>query len=340
MNPTRLTFDRARSEVSMADSRYQEHRLPWDQLFAVPGAIRAGERTFQLEDSGLARVCGQVGAPATYLPSLPEDLQATLLNHHFREDEASRKIACIIACGDRLVGLGRGDLGRIAGEEVVEAVMEGSGRQESELEVVNLHLDDSAFELDVVSPFSSSEITPGDVIQAGVRIRYSPTNEFATTVEAFALRLVCLNGMTQRECLGPRRTPRTRRLPSSHPDAGRLQRDQIRRLTDESWKRIERRLHGLHELTTQPADFDRLTSTWLQRVRLSVDRYVPHLRLAWEQEGAESTVYGVMNAFTRAANFEEIPDRGRAVLARLGGLLAFESQHLCPNCFAMVAESN
>jgi hypothetical protein len=340
MSGTTLSFDQARSVVHAADIQYQEHRVAWEHLQAEPRALRVGERTFQLDDEGLGRVCSQIGAPAQYLSSLPDDLWPALLNHHFRERADTRQVASAIACGGRIIGLGRGDLARMPAEEVLSAVQEGSGRRESDLEVVNLRLGHDLFLFDIVSPIGSSEITPGDVIQAGVEIRYSPTANFATTVSAYALRVVCQNGMIQRECLGARRTPRTRRPSADNPQSSRLQHDQIRRLTMDAWSRIEQRLRGLQELTTQPADFDRVTATWLQRARLSPDRYRAALQRAWDAEGNDRTVYGVMNAFTRAANDAEIPERVRVAFARLGGLLAFQSRHLCPRCFALVAESN
>jgi hypothetical protein len=340
MTHTKLTFEQALTEVRAEDAQFEEYREPWERLLVVPGAFQVGELTLQLEGDALDRVCSRVGAPASYIEKLPQDVQTYLLNHHLRAVKNPEQVVSVFANSGRVISLGRGDLHRFPSEEVLQAARAGSGRREADLDVTNLQLDDGSMQIDLVSRVGSSEVTPGDIIEAGVRIKHSSLGDFATTVEAFALRLVCHNGMIHRDCLGTRQTPRTRRLPATHPGAPRLQFDQIRRLTDEAWQRIELRLQSFHELTRQPADFGRMTATWLQRARLSAGRYIPHLERAWEAEGGEATLYGVMNAFTRAANFEDVPARVRTILSRLGGLIAFQSRHLCPRCFALAAESS
>jgi hypothetical protein len=87
-------------------------------------------------------------------------------------------------------------------------------------------------------------------------------------------------------------------------------------------------------------DVDGLLTRWVERARLSGRHILPLLRRAWEEEGAEATTYGAVNAFTRAGTHaNELTLRQRRALLALGGLLAFRRVHLCPRCFSMVRDT-
>ena len=204
-----------------------------------------------------------------------------------------------------MIGIGRPDLVRLTGVDVIEAVLEGMGSRQDELDITRLGFGDDSVRFDLVTQRAEREVRPGDVVSAGVSVSHSLTGEFATKVEGHLYRLVCLNGAISRECVKPRQVHRTRRLSANHPRARHQQREQIRRLTEETFKRLNNRLDGLSRLTTERADLDHLASNWLRRSRLSPDRLMPLLREAHAEEGGEQTAYGIMNAFTRVATHQK-----------------------------------
>src|SRR5207247_2482968 len=124
-----------------------------------------------------------------------------------------------------------------------------------------------SFQLDLLGPNVSEEVLPGDVVQAGLRITHSFIGEHATWIEAFLLRLVCLNGMTHRECVS-RRASRTRRLPTCLSGARELQRAQVGRLAEEAWGALRKKLHTLRGLQAESIEVDQLLTRWLERARL------------------------------------------------------------------------
>jgi hypothetical protein len=343
-----MTMDirEASGQLRALDHEFEEYRVGLSALNIEvgsasrddgPPSLEADGRRFALSDKGFGRLCRFLKAPADYVRALPPGLQGELIRHHLDEMQAEPGAIGLITHGGELVGLARTDLARLSGQEVLEAAVEGVPRPEGELDVVDLSIRGESLRFDLIAQGDSHEVTPQDVLKAGVRVRHSLIGESATLVEGFVLRLVCQNGMTHRECLGPRRTPRTRRLPASQTGARTRQLDQIRRLSAEAFERLGERLGQLGQLTREPADFGRLTESWLRRARLSPDRLVPILREAWETEGSEATTYGVMNAFTRVASHGGgLPERTRDMLGRLGGLLAFRHEHLCPRCWSLI----
>jgi hypothetical protein len=99
-------------------------------------------------------------------------------------------------------------------------------------------------------------------VQAGLRIVHHRFGGEATSVEAFVLRLVCSNGMTRREC-GKDGIQRTRRLPAGAPNSYELQMDQIRRLTEQTWRGLQPQLDALRATSTRPANVHELLIRWL-----------------------------------------------------------------------------
>ena len=89
-------------------------------------------------------------------------------------NEANSRI--IYRDGD-FVRLGRSDLHTLGGDAVLQAVQDGFEDDAARMEVEDLHIEEEAFRLDVVSPSVASEVRPGDVIQAGVRVEHSFTGD-------------------------------------------------------------------------------------------------------------------------------------------------------------------
>jgi hypothetical protein len=204
------------------------------------------------------------------------------------------------------------------------------------MEVQDLHIEDEAFRLDIVSPSISSEVRPGDAVEAGVRVEYGYTGDSATTLSAYVVRLLCDNGMTYRECAEPRRTARTRRLDAGRPDAEQLQLEQIRKLVANIKRRLGEKLEGIRRLPQERADVQQLEQ-FLRRGRLHSRSLMDQLRQSWAEEGGEQTAFGLFNALTRLATHgTEVSSRQRTALARLAGIYANRSAHLCPRCFSVL----
>jgi hypothetical protein len=340
-----MNFADALTAIRWEDARLEEHRVAVNRLTIEPSALLAGERRFRLTTRGLERLCDRFGhrpkVPAGYLASLPDGLQTDLLRLHLKEGLEGGESISLFARESELVGIGRADLARLPGVEVMEAVAEGLGGKEDELEIIRYANGGEALWLDLVTYRAESEVKRGDIVRGGVHVEHSLTGDFATRVEGYLHRLACTNGAIHRECMGARRTPRTRRLPATNPRARQQQREQVRTLVADALAKVSGRLRGLERLTTERVDFEHLGENWLRRSRLSPQRLMPLLRRAYAEEGAEGTAYDALNAFTRVATHDhELSPSIREILARLGGMLALGHSRLCPRCWSLVAASN
>src|SRR5207247_2450977 len=133
----------------------------------------------------------------------------------------------------QLFTLSSADLISLTNLEVLTAVAEGLGQPVNSLYVARIE-NHPRLELELASTTTSMHVRVGDVIRGGLHITHNRFGGQATRIESYLLRLVCLNGMTRREC-GSRRGPRTRKLSFDHPNAKTLQLEQIRRLAAHEW---------------------------------------------------------------------------------------------------------
>src|SRR5262249_8839671 len=157
-------------------------------------------------------------------------------------------------------------------------------------------------------------------------------------IESFAFRLVCSNGLVQRQCLGRKGTarsrPRTRRLPGRYEHAHQQQREQIGRLASEAWQRLRRMSEGIRDLQQRKFELKDV-QRFLRQARMDSVRLLKLVEDAWKYEGAEATAFGFLNALTRVATHDpDLSDQQRRRLDLLAGVFAGQDVHLCPHCFS------
>lgn len=341
-NRSRMSFDLVATRIADHGRGLTSERFPMSRLRIEGGRIIAGERELRLEGEGFHRLCGYLGAPSDYLEKrLSPELRDDLLGFHLRSGSAARVglndgNSRILSRDGVFVALNRADLHTLGGDAVLLAVRDGFEHDAPTMEVQNLHIEDEAFQLDIVSPSVSSEVRRGDVIQAGVRVEHAYTGERATSVMAFVVRLVCANGMVRRECVGSRETARTRRLDAARQDAEPLQLEQVRRLVVKTRQGLAEQLDGIRRLAQERADEHQLEQ-FLRRARMHSSRVMDQVRQSWAVEGNERTGFGLFNALTRVATHgTELSGRQRSLLARLAGIYANRHVHLCPQCFSIL----
>jgi hypothetical protein len=305
----------------------------------------AGDREFHLGEEGFRRLCKRLQAPAEYLATFKPDLRARVLQDHLAEGRfaASRvtdKTSCVVSRDGDFLDLGRSDLFTLDGSAVVQALREGVGDDAAVLEVQNLHMDDETISLDVVSPRIAEEVRPGDILRAGVHVAHSHLDGYATEVMAYVHRLMCLNGLVQRQCLGKKRgsTPRTRRLPAFRTHVREMQMAQVRKLVADAWSGLREKLAAIRRLRDKAVEVQPVLERFLRQAHLFSRGLVGRLLQAWEEEGGEPSAFGALNALTRVATHSaELPLWQRRRLSRLAGVYANQDVHLCPHCFSVLA---
>lgn len=339
-NRPRMGFDEAVRRILDHGKGLGSERVPMSQVRVVGDRIFTKDREFLLESEGLKRLCRHFSAPADYLEKLPARLRDPLLSHHLSamgkgEGRLNDRSSRVIYREGTFIDVARSDLHTLGSGEVLNAVRDGFGSDSDSFEVQGLEIDQEAFCLDIVSPRVATEVRRGDVIQAGVRLEHSYTGERATSVTAFVARLQCSNGMVHRQCLGSRQTTRTRRLNADREDAGMLQIEQIKRMTQEVREKLGPTLDSIRKLADQKAEVKEMDQ-FLRQARMHSSDMATRLRDAWVIEGSEQTAFGLFNAMTRLATHDTgLSARQRGMLARLAGIYANRSTHICPHCFSV-----
>jgi hypothetical protein len=240
--------------------------------------------------------------------------------------------------GDELVTIVPGNLLRLPNAAVLRAVWEGMEAGRDGLTVARIEQTEQGMDVELVSSHKTVDVRVGDIVRGGIHMVHAWQSEEPTRIESFVYRLVCRNGMTRRECGARDGIARTRKLPVDFPNARELQLGQIRRLTAQHWNGLGQQLEALRATTERTAHVEELLTRWLQKARISVQSMMPRLLSAWNEEGAENTHYGAVNALTRVATHDmSLSWRQRRILAALGGLLAFANVHICPRCFSVLA---
>jgi len=317
-----------------ADAQFTERPATQDDIKVEGGRLLYRNDAFPLTAAHRDELYRRVHAPAEYLGKLSEDLQDRVLATHVGRGDFGRRLS-VVARGEEFATIARGDLVRLKNAEVLTGVAEGLGAEYDDVIVDKLEGDGDRLVVDIVSPSTATAVRPGDVVQAGLHIEHHRFGTAATMVQQFVIRLVCLNGLTRRECRG-KEVPRTRRLSIDDPESRSLQIEQVSELTRLNWQGLRESLDRLQETTDRTIDVRKLLRQWLDRARISPKTTMDLLIEAWHRAGGEDTIWGAVNAITWVATHSDLSARKRRILASMGGLLAFRHVHLCDRCLSVL----
>lgn len=183
---------------------------------------------------------------------------------------------------------------------------------------VRVSLDQVTFGL--VTPARTSEPKVGDVVQAGIWALHSPTARRNPEISPFVNRLVCTNGMISSRSLSKW---------SWKGNADYI--DWVTESTGYAWNSLDLEFESLEALTHQALNGH--ASVVLEDL---FDRHrVPsNLRagvLDAVVDEADGTMYGIAQAFNRAANEIDNPAAMRGLLMVTGDIAAQDER--CENCF-------
>jgi hypothetical protein len=329
---TQHTLNDLRKRISQSDADVVE--MPLTNLTFDADGLRHDHGLLRIDESARRRLYFLAKAPALYLEQHSSELQANVLMAHAKRGDFGRR-PVVVARGENLLTVVRGHFVNLSDLEVVDGVAETLGAECDRMFLSKIVSEVDRLEVELVSPAKATEVRVGDIIQGGLSIVHSRYGEKATVIQSFINRLVCQNGLTQRECPTSNGIGQTRRVPITRPGGRETQLSQIRMLTRQAWNSLEARLTAVKETSSRPVRVPELLERWLLTARLSGQRQ--RLLAAWRDEGAEPTIYGAMNAVTRIATHDrELSDRQRRILRALAGLLAFREVHVCPRCNSLL----
>ena len=268
------------------------------------------------------RQIGQhLGIPAKYYEKMRDEHPELLLmnvNEWFNHTPTTRMIRT-------LDGNTRAFLSdryrRIDNHEVATAVLPIIGNM-PEAKIESCELTDSRLYLKVVDPRITAEVTPGDVVQAGVLITNSEVGLGSVNVSPLIFRLVCLNGMIVQDA-GIRKY-HVGRLNESGTDNFEIYRDETIEADDRAFlmkledtvraaidqAMFNKLIDGMREATEakiEPATVPKVIELTANEYRITQDEskgVLGHLI-----EGGDLSLYSLASAVTRHAQDVESYDR-------------------------------
>lgn len=309
------------SEVSGPTDRTRFRLADGDAgILAEIGGVELPISTEALEDA-LVKVPGLQKAAVN---QWPVDMLLTTMNWFYEHGDGETRA---LVHDDKIVSVTKSAVPLFPVSEVLEAVEEGvsdAGGSLVDMGFGNVRLSLDRVTFGVSTPSRVDEPKVGDVVQAGIWVHHSPTGQRAVEIAPYVNRLVCTNGMIAARSLSKWSWRGGSR------DEGDFRR-WIRAAASGAWEGVQSEFDGLRDLTTQ-----RLNGHASAVVDDLFERHrVPgHLREAVLEsliDEADGTMYGIAQAFNRAANQVSDITHMRHLLLVTGDVVA-ETER-CDSCF-------
>jgi len=298
------TFQKAKEQVELIGSACYDETLPLaDMKFDSLERIWIAGRDFEVLLSAQRLFANRLRIPHSYLVRCPEDLQAENLNHWLRQEQKERETLFCRFDGAKLRAVFTDRYKCLDNAQILERMVEYGFSQGTE---VHLNLTNDLM-VRKVPDYTRMFGFNGDRIAPGISIANSEVGILAFSIEAFFYRLVCTNGLISKTAVASRfRHVSLRALDEFN--------DIVRQVIYESHQGQDRLT-----LSTQTQVNDPLkTLGAFNRQFLLAKREADAVERAWVYEQGQ-TMFHVINAYTRAAQDNQLNSEESYKLERVGG---------------------
>jgi hypothetical protein len=272
------------------------------------------DRTLILSPRAETQLLQRVGVPVTFFRRLPENLKWAIANHFVQNGLTDRAALIRTVRGNTVRALLTEAYTPLDDIDILPVVADILG--DDDVVIEKLDFADDATHLRVLFPRQTTEARAGDVLTTGIHITNSETGYRAVHVDALVHRLVCTNGLVRAENQGRttlRHVGQVDRLKDYMARAIRDARDNAQQLVREFRDSVGHTIADPEELLRGYAKDSDLTRDQLQAA------------LAAFGLEPERTLYGAVNALTRAAQAEatfedryQMERAATALLTRVG----------------------
>ena len=294
-------------------------------LTVLPLAVRLKEDELQFGDSllpinesGRQQLYKHINVPSKYLERCPIDLRDMNVNAWIQQIEEEIKVCYT---NDNVVGFLKPESVFVPFYPVLEAMGEVLG---TELSVTNFSKTNGDFTYNVeLSTPEEHEVKAGDAVRTGICMQYSPFPNVSKKIYTYILRLVCSNGMRSRE--------RGLRFRFAGKSLGEITND-VKDATIKALSSANEKIEVLRTFANFEVDRDHA----IQGIFNSSD--IParlYNRVLENAQNEDSTMWGVLNAFTAAAN-QAGTLKERMSLQEIAGEIVDKGTHECPICSTII----
>ena len=320
-----LSLGETLSHLREREKRFYDLTLPATEIRMNPdGTIKLNGfmQGAKLQDQALTTLANRIGIQGGYLRRCEGDLidlRAQNVNRWLGKVEPNSSFLvrmdgneCRAVLSDSYVP--------VSNLELIERFSEYHPDIEDRTLKVNLDLDATGMAAQLYFTDEKRTVTLkelGDLAFGGIQIGNSEVGFHSVELAMFMFRLVCSNGMVIAErAWGFRRTHLSQR---EHLDI--LFQESLPQIV-ENLPMIARKFQGAIRISVEnPAEmFDRIFR------KFNLTQWQQKLVTETYGRTADSTLFGIINAFTGAANQEGLPWETRRVLQRAGGNLLIEAK--------------
>lgn len=284
-------------------------------------------------ERGLEQLASWLEIPSKFLLRLDRDLAQELVEPMLRRHGEEVKIAFTEDRG--ILEIRDPELEVVGPRVMVDVAAKIIGDR---ADVVNVHNTNRSFGFDVVVPVDSSvgiagDRQVGDLTVGGLRFFKDIQRNLAPSIQPFAERLECTNGMT---FVDPDLEISIKG--STVPEIIA----EMERVAETAFEQVESRIKGFYELREQ-----RVTNPERKLLRIIEEQGIPgriggELVKSVAALGEEVSMFDIVNHITHLANEASIAGRltSRNALQEAAGAVVNDHHRRCPTCLHSIARSN
>lgn len=321
--------DRIRTDaLTHWDTKTSRHELRMqDGRLLLPHAYTGGHDALSLTSWATGQLCGRLGIPTGYYRKCPVELRDVQVNYWLqaaeckadpdkngepKNSEAEPQRWLLRADGQTLRGVLSQSYQMLDNEHLLDVLRPAL---QPRYRVDWFGLSDEALHLRIVDPALTRDVLPGDGLSAGVHISNSEVGKRSVTVDAVVYRLVCSNGLIR--LVKGKSLLRQRHIHISAPLFEVALEDAVAEAVQTAGAFVEQ----MQAATKQPVrDVEKTLERLGIRFGLSQSIQEEAKRsMLGERADQQSTVYGLINGLTRAA--QGLGDEERYGLETLAGRL-------------------
>lgn len=301
------TLENVVSRVHQMSVDYHDETVPLSDIefHSLEHARVAGQEVMVLP-TAQRLLANRIRVPHSYLSRCPSHLQAENLSYWLKEEQKTRQTFFCRFDGMKLRAVFTERYTELDNMEILSRMLDLGFAPTAETQYI---LDGSIMVLKMPDRQRAFGLSPEDRIVPGISISNSEVGYLAFSIEFFLLRLLCSNGLIAKTAVASRFKHISRKAMDQFPDI-------LAQVASEAQANENR----LRFSVNTPVDNPIATiATFNRQFQISQDEG-EHVARAWETEPVFS-MFGVINAYTHAAQFPSLSAEQSYRLEKAGGLI-------------------
>jgi len=296
-----ITLGEVSDRVDKLSRNCVDKMIPVEEItFDNLNTVRIANEPFALRDMAQLSFAYRLGIPLQYLKRCPPEIQKYNLDHWITKEKNEELLFRFDGNDVRVVFTPR--YTPVDNFEILERLDSLGYGPDTE---VQCSVDHEFMMLNI--PEGKAFTVNGDKMRPGLSISNSEVGIAALSISAFLLRLVCTNGMISSTHVAEKYKHISRRILDEFPEV-------LERVSNELANQKNRFLLSLNSKVAYPENTIKSFNRQFALGKIEQEA----VEWAWPQEQGE-TMFHIVNTYTRAAQYENLPSESSYKLQKTGG---------------------